>query len=78
MKMLKNKSGDPKVKGLLNRLEKKPSHGVNAKQYEAMLDKQVASGKISKEEKERLLNKFKVSNDIDKAYPDVFNLLNKK
>jgi len=77
MKTLKNKSGDPSVKGLLKRLEKKPSSGMNAKQYEAMLNKQVDSGKISKEEKKRLLNKFKVSNDIDKAYPDTFNLLNK-
>ena len=78
MKTLKNKSGDPKVRGLLKRLDKKPSAGMNAKQYETMLNKQVASGKISKEEKEKLLNKFKVSNDIDKAYPDTFNLLNKR
>lgn len=78
MKTLKKKSGDPNVKDLLKRLDKEPSSGMNAKQYEAMLNKQVASGKISKEEKEKLLNKFKVSNDIDKAYPDVFNLLNKE
>jgi len=77
MKTLKKKSGDPRVRGLLKRLDKKPSSGMNAKQYEAMLNNQVASGKISKEEKEELLNKFKVSSDIDKAYPDTFNLLNR-
>ena len=77
MKTLKKKSGDPNVKNLLKRLERKPSSGMNAKEYEAMLNKQVASGKLTKEKKRKLLDKFKVGSDIDKAYPDTFNLLNK-
>jgi|DEB0MinimDraft_6_1074348.scaffolds.fasta_scaffold23166_2 hypothetical protein len=78
MRVLKNKSGDPNVKDLLKRLSRKPSADMNAKEYEAMLDKQVADGKITKEEKKKLVDKFKVGSGIDKAYPDVFNLLNKK
>lgn len=66
------------MKGLLKRLSRKPSADMNAKEYEAMLDKQVADGNLTKEEKKKLLDNFKVSSDIDKAYPDVFNLLNKK
>jgi len=78
MRVLKNKSGDPSVKDLLKRLSRKPSADMNAKEYEAMLDKQVADGSLTKEEKKKLVDNFKVSSDIDKAYTDVFNLLNKK
>ena len=78
MKTLKKKSGNPKVKDLLKRLSRKPSSDMNAKEYEAMLDKQVAAGSLTKEEKQKLVDNFKVNSDIDKAYPDVFNLLNKR
>ena len=59
MKTLKNKSGDPKVKGLLKRLDRSPSRDMTYKQYRDMLGKQLAEGKISHKERNELEDKFR-------------------
>lgn len=59
MKTLKNKSEDPKVKGLLKRLDRSPSKDMTYKQYRDMLGKQLVDGKISHKKRNELLEKFR-------------------
>ena len=66
MKTLKNKSGDPKVKGLLKRLDRSPSKGMTYEQYRDMLGKQLVDGKISHKKRNELLDNFRVERGMPK------------